>query len=131
MCHTRGEWPEMPSNYHNEANPSFNRLSYEYEWRYECQALSFTTNPKKFLNVDTFCFFESWVCSPPLSVGLIGWIYQVKVNIHSSKDGASMYQLVINFFFFKSRLFSLSSAIRLSSLLSPPYGIILMTWTAK
>ena len=79
----------MPSNYHDEAGPSFSRLSYEYEWRNECRALSFTANPKKFLNADTFCFVEPWACGPPLSVGSIGWIYQVKVNVCSSKDGAS------------------------------------------
>lgn len=77
----------MSSNYHDEAGPSFSRLSYEYEWRNECRALS--ANPKKFLNVDTFCFVEPRACGPPLSVGSIGWICQVKVNVRSSKDGAS------------------------------------------
>lgn len=79
----------MSSNHHDEAGPSFSRLSYEYEWRNECRALSFTANPKKFLNADTFCFVEPRACGPPLSVGSIGWICQVKVNVRSSKDGAS------------------------------------------
>ena len=79
----------MPSNYHDEAGPSFSRLSYEYEWRNECPAPSCTANPKKFLNADTFCFVEPWACGPPLSVGSIGWICQVKVNVRSSKEGAS------------------------------------------
>ena len=71
----------MSSNYHDEAGPSFSRLSYEYEWRNECPAPSCTANPKKFLNADTFCFVEPWACGPPLSVGSIGWICQVKVNV--------------------------------------------------
>lgn len=79
----------MSYNHHDEAGPSFSRLSYEYEWRNECRALSFTANPKKFLNADTFCFVEPQACGPPLSVGSIGWIRQVKVNVRSSKDGAS------------------------------------------
>ncbi len=79
-CHIRGERSEMSSNYHDEAGPSFSRLSYEYEWRNECRALSFTANPKKFLNADTFCFVEPRACGPPLSGGSIGWICQVKVN---------------------------------------------------
>lgn len=76
----------MSSNYHDEAGPSFSRLSYEYEWRNECPAPSCTANPKKFLNADTFSFVESRAFGPPLSVG---WICQVKVNVRSSKDGAS------------------------------------------
>ena len=79
----------MSSNHHDEAGPSFSRLRYEYEWRNECRALSFTANPKKFLYVDTFSFVEPRACGPPLSVGSIGWIRQVKVNVRSSKDGAS------------------------------------------
>jgi len=55
-------------NHHDEAGPSFSRLSYEYE----CRALSFTANPKKFLNADTFSFVEPQACGPPLSVGSIG-----------------------------------------------------------
>ena len=53
----------MSYNHHDEAGPSFtfSRLSYEYEWRNECRALSFTANPKKFLNADTFCFVEPHV----------------------------------------------------------------------
>lgn len=54
----------MSSNHHDEAGPSFSRLSYEYEWRNECRALSFTANPKKFLNADTFSFVEPWACGP-------------------------------------------------------------------
>lgn len=80
---------DQRSNHHDEAGPSFSRLSYEYEWRNECRALSFTANPKKFLNADTFCFVEPRACGPPLSVGSIGWIRQVKVNVRSSKDDAS------------------------------------------
>ena len=64
MCHIRGERSEMPSNYHNEAGPSFSRLSYECESRNEFRALSFTANPKKFLNADTFFFVEPWACGP-------------------------------------------------------------------
>lgn len=82
----------MSSNYHDEAGPSFSRLSYEYEWRNELNArllLALLTPSKKFLNADTFCFVEPWACGPPLSVGSIGWICQVKVNVRSSKDGAS------------------------------------------
>jgi len=75
----------MSSNHHDEAGLSFSRLSYEYEWRNECRALSFTANPKKFLNADTFCFVEPRACGPPLSVSSIGWIRQVKVNVRSSK----------------------------------------------
>lgn len=55
----------------------------------ECRALSFTANPKKFLNADIFCFVEPRACGPPLSVGSIGWISQVKVHVHSSKNGAA------------------------------------------
>ncbi|KAI5385424.1 hypothetical protein KIW84_072139 [Lathyrus oleraceus] len=36
----------------------------------ECRALSFTANPKKFLNADIFCFVEPRACGPPLSGGL-------------------------------------------------------------
>lgn len=54
----------------------------------ECRALSFTANPNKFLNADIFCFVEPRACGPPLSVGSIGWISQVKVHVHSSKNGA-------------------------------------------
>lgn len=79
----------MSSNHHDEIGPSFSRLSYEYEWRNECRALSFTANPKKFLNADTFSFVEPRACGPPLSVDSIGWICQVKENVRSSKDGAS------------------------------------------
>lgn len=79
----------MSSNHHDETGPSFSRLSYEYEWRNECRALSFTANPKKFLNADTFSFAEPRACGPPLSVDSIGWICQVKENVGSSKDGAS------------------------------------------
>lgn len=82
----------MSSNYHDEAGPSFSRLSYEYEWRNELNArllLALLTPSKKFINADTFCFVEPWACGPPLSVGSIGWICQVKVNVRSSKDGAS------------------------------------------
>ena len=38
---------------------------------------------------DTFSFVEPRACGPPLSVGSIGFIFQVKVNVRSSKDGAS------------------------------------------
>jgi hypothetical protein len=55
----------------------------------ECRALSFTANPKKFLNADILCFVEPRACGPPLSVGSIGWISQVKVHVHSSKNGAA------------------------------------------
>ena len=82
----------MSSNYHDEAGPSFSSLSYEYEWRNELNArllLALLTPSTKFLNADTFCFVEPWACGPPLSVGSIGWICQVKVNVRSSKDGAS------------------------------------------
>lgn len=64
----------MSSNHHDEAGPSFSRLRYEYE----CRALSFTANPKKFLNADTFCFVEPRACGPPLSVGSIGLDESVK-----------------------------------------------------
>ena len=77
----------MSSNHHDETGPSFSRLSYSYEWRNECRALS--ANPKKFLNADTFSFVEPRACGPPLSVDSIGWICQVKENVRSSKDGAS------------------------------------------
>lgn len=87
----------MSSNHHDEAGLSFSRLSYEYEWRNECRALSFTANPKKFLNADTFCFVEPRACGPPLSVSSIGWIRQVKVNVRSSKDGASPISLSFSF----------------------------------
>lgn len=87
----------MSSNHHDEAGLSFSRLSYEYEWRNECRALSFTANPKKFLNADTFCFVEPRACGPPLSVSSIGWIRQVKVNVRSSKDGASPIYLSFSF----------------------------------
>lgn len=55
----------------------------------ECRALSFTANPKKFLNADILCFVEPRACGPPLSVGSIGWISQVKVHVHSGKNGAA------------------------------------------
>ena len=87
----------MSSNHHDEAGPSFSRLSYEYSWRNECRALSFTANPKKFINADTFSFVEPRACGPPLRVGSIGWIRQVKVNVRSSKDGASPIYLFIYF----------------------------------
>lgn len=46
--------------------------------------------PRSFLMLaDTFCFVEPRACGPPLSVGSIGWICQVKENVRSSKDGAS------------------------------------------
>jgi len=44
-CNIRGERSEMSSNHHDEAGPSFSRLSYSYEWRNECRVLSFTANP--------------------------------------------------------------------------------------
>lgn len=80
----------MSYNHHDEVGPSFSRLYYESEFRNECRALSFNANPKKFLNADTFSFVEPQACGPPFSVGSIGWIRQVKVNVRSSKAGASL-----------------------------------------
>lgn len=42
--------------------------------------------PRSFLML---ILVEPRACGPPLSVGSIGWIRQVKVNVRSSKDGAS------------------------------------------
>ena len=51
--------------------------------------LSLLTPISQFLNADIFCFVEPRACGPPLSVGFIGWISQVKVHVHSSKNGAA------------------------------------------
>ena len=64
----------MSSNYHDEAGPSFSRLSYEYEWRNECPAPSCTANPKKFLNADTLSFGEPQACGPPLFECGFNWM---------------------------------------------------------
>jgi len=51
--------------------------------------LSLLTPISQFLNADILCFVEPRACGPPLSVGSIGWISQVKVHVHSSKNGAA------------------------------------------
>ena len=51
----------MSDNYHDEAGPSFILVDYAMnmnEEMNECRALSFTANPKNFLNADIFCFVE-------------------------------------------------------------------------
>ena len=71
----------MSSNHHDEAGPSFSRLSYEYEWRNECRALSFTANPKKFLNADTFF-------SSSLELVVLLWVW---VQLDESVKSRSTY----------------------------------------
>ncbi len=72
----------MSSNHHAEAGTFFSRLSYEYEWRNECRALSFTANPKKFL-AETFCFVE-----PRAELAVLLWVW---VQLDESVKSRSTY----------------------------------------
>jgi len=68
----------VSSNHHDEAGPSFSRLSYEYSFRNECRALSFTANP-------IFNMLKLSVSSSPELVVLL-WVWvQLNESVKSRK----------------------------------------------